>query len=105
MNREEILRYWLVLFFLSVLFISMAGAATQNQDQSGSQSYVIQDSAELISLLKMHIAYVGKTQQARMDGVIMYIDRISGGTGGGRPATDRGRLSDRRFSGACDAHG
>jgi hypothetical protein len=29
----------------------------------------------------MHIAYVGKTQQARMDGVINYIDRISGGTG------------------------
>jgi len=29
----------------------------------------------------MHIAYVGKTQQARMDGVITYIDRISGGSG------------------------
>ena len=29
----------------------------------------------------MHIAYLGKTQEAHMDGVINYIDRISGGTG------------------------
>jgi hypothetical protein len=29
----------------------------------------------------MHIAYVGKTQQARLDGLITYIEIISGGTG------------------------
>ena len=57
----------------------MAGAVTPGAGQSGSQSSVIQDSAELISPLKMHIAYVGKTQQARMDCVISYIDSISGG--------------------------
>jgi hypothetical protein len=48
---------------------------------SGSQNTIVQDSAELLSSLKIHVAYIGKTQQARMDGVIQYIDRISGGTG------------------------
>ena len=81
MNRSEILRTGLILLFLSTLFVPVAGAVTQSTGRSGNQSYVIQDSAELISPLKMHIAYVGKTQQARMDGVITYIDRISGGTG------------------------
>jgi hypothetical protein len=71
----------LILLFLSTLFVPLAGAVTPSADQSGSQSSVIQDNAELISPLKMHIAYVGKTQQARMDGVITYIDIISGGTG------------------------
>ena len=81
MNRSEILRTGLILLFLSTLFVPLAGAVTPSVGQSGSQSSVIQDNAELISPLKMHIAYVGKTQQARMDGVITYIDRISGGTG------------------------
>ncbi len=81
MNRSEILRTGLILLFLSVLFVPLAGAVPQSTDQPGSQRNINQDSAELISPLKMHIAYVGKTQQARMDGVITYIDRISGGTG------------------------
>ena len=81
MNRSEILRTGLILLFLSVLFVPLAGAVPQSTDQPGSQSNINQDSAEHISPLKMHIAYVGKTQQARMDGVITYIDRISGGTG------------------------
>jgi hypothetical protein len=80
-NRSEILRTGLILLFLSVLFVPLAGAVPQSTDQPGSQSNINQDSAELISPLKMHIAYVGKTQQARMDGVISYIDSISGGTG------------------------
>jgi hypothetical protein len=71
----------LIFLFLSALFVPVGSAVIQSTGQSGVQSYVIQDSAELISPLKMHIAYVGKTQQARMDGVITYIDRISGGTG------------------------
>jgi hypothetical protein len=81
MNRPKILRTGLILLFLSVLIVPLAGAATPSTSQSSIQSYVIPNSAELISPLKMHIAYVGKTQQARMDGVINYIDRISEGTG------------------------
>jgi hypothetical protein len=78
MNRSEILMKGLILLFLSALFVPLAGAVTQPTGKSGSYD---QDTAEIISPLKMHIAYIGKTQQARMDGVITYIDSISGGTG------------------------
>jgi hypothetical protein len=78
MNRSEILMKGLILLFLSALFVPLAGAVTQTTGKSGSYD---QDAAEIISPLKMHIAYIGKTQQARMDGVITYIDSISGGTG------------------------
>ena len=71
----------LILLIISAFFMPIAGAVNQNSGQSGSRKDIIQDSAELISPLKIHIAYVGKTQQARMDGVITYIDRISGGSG------------------------
>jgi hypothetical protein len=77
----EIITMGLTLLFLSVLVVPVAGAVTEGTVQTDSQSYLIQDSAKQISPLKMHVAYVGKTQQARMDGVITYIDRISGGTG------------------------
>jgi hypothetical protein len=80
-NSSEILWKGLILLFLSVLFVPMAGAVTESPGQSRSQNYLNQDNAELLSPLKMHVAYVGKTQQARMDGVITYIDKISGGTG------------------------
>jgi hypothetical protein len=39
-----------------------------------------QDSQAVIASLKYHVAYVGMDQNARMDGVIRYIDTISGGT-------------------------
>jgi hypothetical protein len=77
----EIITMGLTLLFLSVLVAPVAGAVTEGIVQTDSQSHLIQDSAKQISPLKMHVAYVGKTQQARMDGVITYIDRISGGTG------------------------
>ena len=76
-NSLEILWKGLILLFLSVLFVPMVGAVTESTGQSSSQNYLNQDSAELLSPLKMHVAYVGKTQQARMDGVITYIDKIS----------------------------
>lgn len=81
MNRQEFLMTGLILLFLSALFVPVAGALTQSSGQPGSQGNVIQDSVKLISPLRLHIAYVGKTQQVRMDGVITYIDGISGGTG------------------------
>jgi hypothetical protein len=81
MNMPEILARGLILLFLSVLFVPVVVAVTSGTGQSDSQSYFVQDSAQQISPLKMHVAYVGKTQQARMDGVITYIDRISRGAG------------------------
>jgi hypothetical protein len=46
-----------------------------------SNDLLAQESPELIGVLKTHAAYVGEMQQARMDGVIAYINRISGGAG------------------------
>jgi hypothetical protein len=46
-----------------------------------SSDYSTKDNPVQIGALKTHVAYVGETQQARMDGVIRYIDTISNGTG------------------------
>jgi len=81
MNKPGILNTGLIILLMCTFFVPLTSAVTLNTGQYGSVDYVIQDSAELISPLKMHIAYVGKTQQARMDGVITYIDRISSGSG------------------------
>ncbi len=64
-----------------VIFAPIVGALPDNTVSSGNQNQVIQDNAELLSSLKTHVAYIGKLQQARMDGVIQYINQISGGTG------------------------
>jgi gas vesicle protein len=39
------------------------------------------DRPDVIATLKTHVAYVGEVQEARMDGVIMYVDNISDGSG------------------------
>jgi hypothetical protein len=79
-NRLGILR---VLCFLCVISViaPIVSALPDNTALSGSQNSIIRDNAELLSPLKMHVAYIGKMQDARMDGVIQYIDRISDGTG------------------------
>ncbi len=40
-----------------------------------------EDRPEVIATLKAHVAYVGVVQDARMNGVIMYINNISNGAG------------------------
>jgi hypothetical protein len=45
-----------VLVAFTALLVPAAGAVTISSGQSGSQNYIIQDSTELISPLKMHIA-------------------------------------------------
>lgn len=42
------------------------------------------DRPENIAALKSHIAYVGESQEARMNGVISYIDTIGGSAGAGK---------------------
>ena len=81
MNRLGILSVNLCLLCVISVIAPMVSALPGNTAQSGSQNTIIQDDAELLSSLKMHAAYIGKMQQARMDGVIQYIDRISEGTG------------------------
>ena len=71
----------LCLLCVVSVIIPIASALPDYTAQSGNQNIIIQDNAELLSSLKMHAAYIGKMQQARMEGVIQYIDRISEGTG------------------------
>jgi len=49
-----------------------------------SSDPLYQDRPENIAALKTHIAYVGVSQEARMDGVIGYISNISGSAGIGK---------------------
>jgi hypothetical protein len=77
-HRWAWMMVWLV-FSLAIIFpVAVAGEYT-----SVPQSTVLvnNDNPEMISVLKSHTAYVGVTQQARMNGVIGYIDRISNGAG------------------------
>ena len=69
-----------VLTCLIAIAVPLVGAATVTSSQSNSTSYLARDNPELISALKLHVAILGQEQQARMDGVIRYIDSISGGT-------------------------
>jgi hypothetical protein len=61
----------------------LASLTTDGNPVPASKDALAQDNPELIGPLKTHVAYVGQTQDARMDGVIDYIDIISDGTGSG----------------------
>ncbi|MCX6697328.1 MAG: hypothetical protein NTV84_07190 [Methanoregula sp.] len=73
-----------ILTCLIALAVPLVGAVQDPSPgilpQSNSTSYLARDNPELISALKLHVAILGQEQQARMDGVIRYIDSISGGT-------------------------
>lgn len=70
---------WLV--FCIATIAPVASAILDNTYVPPSTGPLDKDNPELISVLKTHTAYVGVTQQARMNGVISYIDRISEGAG------------------------
>ena len=81
MNRLGIFSVGLCLLCAISVIAPIANAISDDTVLSGSQNTIIQDNAELLSSLKVHVAYIGKIQQARMDGVIQYINQISDGTG------------------------
>ncbi|MGA2913938.1 MAG: hypothetical protein ABSE07_10530 [Methanoregula sp.] len=81
MKRLGIISVTFCLLCVISVIAPIVSALPDSTDLSGSQNTIIQDNAELLSSLKMHVAYIGKMQDARMDGVIQYIDRISEGTG------------------------
>jgi len=74
-----------ILTCLIALAVPLVGAVQAPSPgilpQSNSTSYLTHDNPELISALKLHVAILGQEQQARMNGVIRYIDSISGGSG------------------------
>jgi len=81
MNGRAILVVCAIAACLLVVMIPYAGAATGTGTSSASSGYLARDNPEFISAEKLHVAYLGEVQQARMDGVIQYIDLISGGKG------------------------
>ena len=84
MYRPEIISFCFCLLCLIPVIAPDASASADSPSLPGGQNIIIQDNAELLSSLKTHAAYISKTQEARMDGVIQYIDRISGGMGSAR---------------------
>ena len=58
-----------------------ASALEENMYVPPSTGPLDKENPELIAALMMNAAYVGVMQQARMNGVIAYIDRISDGAG------------------------
>ena len=71
---------WLVLS-LAILSPVASAVVDKYSDIPPSTGPLDKDNPELLSVLKTHTAYVGMMQQARMNGVIGYIDRISNGAG------------------------
>jgi hypothetical protein len=63
----------------AVLLVPFAHATDVTTVPNSSDSSF--DNLAQVMALKTHVAYVGEAQQARMDGVIRYIDAISNGTG------------------------
>jgi hypothetical protein len=72
----------LFLFISVIILMIIPVSASLDRDTIPvSKDPLAENNPEIIAALKTHIAYVGQTQQARMDGVIAYIDRISRGNG------------------------
>jgi hypothetical protein len=87
-NDDESIRIFtlaLLSFFLTWFFVSpvLASVSADTTIIPQSRDTLAQDNPEFIRALKTHVAYVGQAQDARMDGVITYIDTISDGTGSG----------------------
>jgi hypothetical protein len=66
---------------LFAVLVPVAGAVPDTPARAQGTPFLDRDNPELIAALRHHTAYVGDAQQARMDGVIRYIDLISGGAG------------------------
>jgi len=81
MNRIEIHFAALCLLCAIAIIAPIVSAVPYDTVLSDSRKIIIQDDREILSSLKTHVAYIGKLQQARMDGVIQYIDKISGDSG------------------------
>jgi hypothetical protein len=81
MNGPRFVWMMVWLMFSLAMTAPVVSALVDKTDIPASTGPLNKDSPELISVLKTHTAYVGVMQQARMNGVIEYIDRISDGAG------------------------
>jgi len=67
----------LFLFISCFLLVSAVYAISNTMEIPASQDPLERDSPENLAALKSHIAYTSESQEARMSGVISYIERIS----------------------------
>jgi hypothetical protein len=63
------------------MIVPVPAAVSADVTLPASSDTLAKDNPEVIAALKTHVAYVGQSQDARMDGVIGYIDTISNGEG------------------------
>ncbi|MGA2918744.1 hypothetical protein [Methanoregula sp.] len=79
-DRKVVLKAGVCLLLL-LLIAPYVSASVDSTSIPASKDPNAIDNPELISAFKLHTAYLGQGQEARMDSVISYIDNISGGTG------------------------
>jgi hypothetical protein len=79
-NRKAVLVVGACLLFL-LLIVPFVSAAVDPNTIPVDTTPLAENNPELIAALKLHAACLGQSQEARMDGVIAYIDNISQGTG------------------------
>lgn len=79
-DRQAIHRAGAIVVILALLVPFAAAEITSTTAIPVSRDINAQDSPALIATVKSHVAFVGVSQDARMDGVIRYVDTISRGT-------------------------
>jgi hypothetical protein len=79
-DRKAVLKagVFLVLLLLIAPYVS---ASVDTDTLPASRQPDAVDNPQLISAFKLHTAYLGQSQETRMDAVVSYIDNISKGTG------------------------
>ena len=77
---KKILAISLILFVVGSLLVIPAGALSGDISKPGSQGQLAENSPEILSALKAHSLSMGESQEARMNGVIRYIDCIGQGS-------------------------
>ncbi|WP_321505263.1 hypothetical protein [uncultured Methanoregula sp.] len=81
MHKRMISVMCLLLVIASLFLVTAVCAIVENIEIPKSIDPLDRDRPENIAALKTHIAYVGESQEARMNGVIAYINNISGSEG------------------------
>lgn len=84
MHKRLISLACLFLILGSLFLVTAVCALSDTFEIPASKDPLDRDRPENIAALKSHIAYVGESQEARMNGVISYIDTISGSAGIGK---------------------
>ena len=79
-DRKVALRLCICLVIM-LLLVPYVSAAVDPDTVPKSADPNAVDQPDVIATLKTHVAYVGEVQDARMNGVIMYVSNISDGAG------------------------